>query len=97
MATPSARAEKLQHRRRQKGNAQHAHGAGAQVFGMVTQSLARQLHGMQSTQRAQAAQAVQQESVHMAQLQHLLFASRLGTPAHDRHEERYQRRGNHQN
>ena len=63
---------------------------------MCTQPPGRSIDRAQGAQRGQAAQAVQQKTVHLTQLHHLLLAGRLGTPAHDGHEQGNQGRRHHQ-
>ena len=63
---------------------------------MVAQALTGQVHRLQRPQGAEATQSVQQKGIHIAHLHHLLFTRRFGAPAHNRHEQRNQRRGDDQ-
>ena len=84
--------KQLQHRRRQKGDAQYAQRALAKILDLGAQAARRQRHATQCAQRWQAAQAVEQKRIHTAHLQPLRFAGGTGAAAHDRHEHRDQRR-----
>jgi hypothetical protein len=90
------RREQFQRGRREKGDAQHAHGAGADIFGAVSHAARGGVHRAQGTQRRQAAQAVEQEAAHAAHHLQLRFAGGLGAPTDDGHEDRDQGRGQHQ-
>lgn len=90
------RGEEFQHGGRQEGDAQHFHGALAHAFGRGGHALQFGLAPPVQAQQAQALDAVGEMPAHAGQLAQLRAPGRFCAPAHQHHEERHQRRGEHQ-
>ena len=90
------RGQQLQHRRGQKGDPQHAHGALAIALGGVGHDRALGRGHAEQLERRQALEQIEKASAHGLQLGELPAAGRIGAAADQDHEQRNQRRGGEQ-
>ncbi len=90
------RGEELEHGGGQERDAQHFHGALAHAFGRGGHALQLGLAAPVQAQQAQALDPISEMTTHAGQFAQLRTAGRFCAPAHQHHEERHQRRGEHQ-
>ncbi|MNM84704.1 hypothetical protein D3C81_967990 [compost metagenome] len=87
------RSKELQHRGRQERDTQHLHGAHAHTLCSLFDTVQLGLATPIQTQQPQAFDAIGEVPAHPRQFAQLRTSGRLGTPAHQHHEERHQWRG----